>query len=419
MTTNTELSPLPRPLEDVTVLDITVALAGPYATLLLAGLGARVIKIEDPNAGDSCRTNSPYLGANGPTLARESDDDISISVLNRLRNKLGVSLNLKHPRSRAVFSDLVGKADVVVENFSRGTMDRLGAGYEAVRELNPRAVYCSITGFGAKGDSGSGKAMDAIIQALSGMMMTSGEEHDPPTRLGVPLADLTAPMFAVIGILAALHQARRTGKGQHVDVSMLGAMTSLVACEPFDALEACGVPSRTGQRAPRLAPFGVYKTADGYVSICAPTDKFAHQIFSVIGSPLLAEDSRFATRDERVRHSAELDTRIEHWTSSNATSRVLNELELAGVPVAEVRDPKIAVRDPQVVAREETVRLLHPKYGDVGEVYGTGIPIKFSGARTGFDQPPPSLGEHNQKVYGEILGYSAERIEELRTDGVI
>ncbi len=419
MTNTSEPTPRPRPLEDVTVLDLTVALAGPFATLLLAGLGARVIKVEDPSNGDSCRTNSPYLGATGAKLTRETEDDISISALNRLRNKLGISLNLKHPRSKDVFADLVASADILVENFSKGTLERLGAGYDSVRELNPRLVYCSITGFGTDGESGSAKAMDAIIQALSGMMMTSGEEHDPPTRLGVPLADLTTPIYAVIGILAALHQARRTGLGQHVDVSMLGAMTSLVACEHFDALAQCGVPSRTGQRATRLAPFGLYKTADGYVSICAPTDKFAHRVLDAIGAPELAGDPRFTTRDDRVRNFAELDAMIERWTSSRTLVSVLAQLEEAGVPAAEVRDPKVAVRDPRVTAREETVPLLHPQFGAVGEFYGTGVPMRFSGATTGFDQPPPSLGEHNQKVYGDILGYSIERIQELRSEGVI
>ncbi len=221
----------PRPLEGVTVLDMTGALAGPFATLLLAGLGARVIKIENPTAGDSCRSNPPYLGRNGATLTRQNEDDVSISALNRLRNKLGITLNLKNPEAREVFADLVKHADVLVENFSRGTLERLGAGYDRVREINPRMIYCSITGFGSAGDPGSGKAMDAIIQALSGVMMTSGKPAEPPVRVGVPFADMCAPLFGVIGVLAALHQSKSTGIGQHVDISMLGALTMMVACE--------------------------------------------------------------------------------------------------------------------------------------------------------------------------------------------
>ena len=410
---------LPRPLEGVTVLDMTVALAGPFATLLFAGLGARVIKVENPAGGDTCRSNAPYLGKNGATLTRENEDDISISALNRLRNKLSVTLNLKAPEAREVFGDLVNQADIVVENFSRGTLERLGAGYTYAREINPRIIYCSITGFGSAGNPGSGKAMDTIIQALSGVMLTSGEPNDPPVRVGVPFADLCAPLFGVIGVLAALHQVKSTGTGQHVDISMLGALTMMVACESYDILERCGVPLRTGQTVPRLAPFGIFPTRDGFVAVCAPTDLFAQSLFSAIGRPELATGDRFATRDQRVKNSDDLNVLIENFTSSMTTAEAIAKLDLAGVPSAEVRHPDAAMRDPQVIARRETVPLAHPKYGDVGDVYGMGMPIHFSAATAEFDRPAPSLGEHNEAVYGEILGYSPEKIEALRSRKVI
>jgi crotonobetainyl-CoA:carnitine CoA-transferase CaiB-like acyl-CoA transferase len=407
------------PLEDITVLDLTTALAGPFATLLLAGLGARVIKIEDPAGGDSSRTNAPYLGSEGGTLARQHEDDISVSALNRLRNKLGITLNLKHPQARAVYVDLVKTADVIVENFSRGALERLGVGYNFAQEVNPRIVYCSITGFGSAGETGPGKAMDAIIQALSGVMTTSGGPQDPPVRIGVPFADLTAPLFGVIGVLAAIHEAQRTGLGQHVDVSMLGVMTMMVAGEPFDLLERCGVPQRTGLTVPRLAPFGIYRTLSGFVAICAPTETFAHSLFQAIGRPELAADPRFAQRDARVVNVSEVDAIVEAFTCSRTSADVIAALEKAGVPAAEVRDPKDAVRDPRVVSRAETVPLAHPKFGVVEDVYGMGMPIKFSRAQAGFDQPPPALGEHNQAVYCDLLGYSGERFEELKAGRVI
>jgi crotonobetainyl-CoA:carnitine CoA-transferase CaiB-like acyl-CoA transferase len=408
------------PLEDLTVLDLTTALAGPFATLLFAGLGAKVIKIENPiGGGDSCRSNAPYLGSEGGTLARQHADDVSVSALNRLRNKLGVTLNLKHPEAREVFAGLVKRADVIVENFSRGTLDRLGAGYTFAQQVNPRIVYCSITGFGSEGDPGTGKAMDAIIQALSGVMLTSGGPGDPPVRIGVPFADLTAPLFGVIGVLAAIHQAQRTGLGQHVDVSMLGVMTMLVSGEPFDLLDRCGVPQRTGLTVPRLAPFGMYRTNDGFVAICAPTEAFAHALFQAIGQPELTSDARFAQRDGRVLHVAELDSILEAFTGSRTSAEVIAALDVWGVPAAEVRDPKDAVRDPRVVWRGETVPLAHPKYGRVEDVYGMGLPIKFSRAEAGFDEPPPELGGHNQAVYCGLLGYSEDRLEEMKTRGVI
>lgn len=408
------------PLEDLTILDLTTALAGPFATLLLAGLGAKVIKIENPiGGGDTCRSNAPYLGSEGATLARRHDDDISVSALNRLRNKQGVTLNLKHPQARNVYADLVKNADVIVENFSRGTLDRLGVGCPFAQEVNPRIVYCSITGFGSEGDPGTGKAMDAIIQALSGVMMTSGGPGDPPVRIGVPFADLTAPLFGVIGVLAAVHQAQRTGIGQHVDVSMLGVMTMMVSGEPFDLLERCGVPQRTGLTVPRLAPFGMYPTKDGYVSICAPTESFAHSLFQAIGRPDLSADARFAKRDDRVVNVSELDAIVEAFTCTRTNAEVVAALEKHGVPAAEVRYPDEAVRDPRVVSRGETVPLAHPKYGTVEDVYGMGMPIKFSRAQSGFDQPPPQLGEHNHSVYCGLLGYSEERLAELKTQRVI
>jgi len=406
------------PLEGITVLDLTTALAGPFATLILAGLGARVIKIENPAGGDTCRSNAPYLGSGGATLTREHDDDISVSALNRLRNKLGITLNLKHPEAHAVFADLVGVSDVIVENFSRGTLDRLGAGYAFAKEINPGVVYCSITGFGSAGE-GQAKAMDAIIQALSGAMMTSGGPGDPPVRVGVPFADLTAPLFGVIGVLAAILQARRTGVGQHVDVSMLGVMTMMVAGEPFDLLERCGVPQRTGLTVPRLAPFGVFRASDGYVSICAPTEVFAQGLFRAMGRADLADDPRFAKRDARVVNVAELDAMIGAFTSARSCEEIIALLDSQGVPAAKVREPGEAVRDPQVVARGETVPLAHPTYGNVSDVYGMGMPIHFSGAQAGFDQPPPGLGEHNEEVYSGILGYAPERLENLKQQRVI
>ncbi|MDM7996491.1 MAG: CaiB/BaiF CoA-transferase family protein [Acidobacteriota bacterium] len=410
---------LPKPLEDITVLDMTVALAGPFATLLLAGLGARVLKVENPAGGDNCRENAPYLGAEGASLMRRSADDISVSAINRLRNKLAITLNLKHPEARAVFADLVRKCDVLVENYSRGTLDRLGVGYRWLHEVNPRLVYCSITGFGSDDDSSPAKAMDTIIQAQSGMMYTSGEPEDPPIRVGIPMADLCAPMFGVIGVLAAIHQAQRTGIGQHIDVSMLGALTMMVSVEPFDLLERCGIPQRTGQTLPRLAPFGVYPTKDGFIALCAPTEAMARAFFEAAGHPEMALDEKFSTRNARVKNFQELNSFIEQFTRSLTSAEAVARLERAGAPAAEVRTPYTATRDPRVVQRGETVPLLHPRHGAVEDVYGMGMPFTFSGSNVGFDQPPPELGEHNDMVYGRILGYSSERIAELKSQKVI
>jgi len=412
-------TPKESPLADLTVLDLTVALAGPVATLLLAGLGARVIKIENPAGGDPSRENAPYFGLGGVKLVRDRADDISVTAFNRLRNKLGVTLNLKHSRAREVFSDLARKADLVVENFTPGTLDELGIGYDAVRRVNPRIVYGSISGFGSDAGPGSPKALDTVIQALSGVMYVSGRENDPPVRVGLTIADLTAALFGVIGALAAVHQARRTGIGQHVDVSMLGALTSLIAAEAYEAMEKCGEPVRTGPSVQRLAPFGIYPANDGHIAICAYTDIFAHRLFAVMGRADLVEDERFRTRDMRVRYYRELDALIAQWTNSETSAEAIAKLNSAGIPAAEVRDPKAAVHDPRVVARGETVPMIHPKYGTADGIHAMGLPIHFSDASAGFTEPPPALGEHNQRVYGEILGYDADRIAQLRAQGII
>jgi CoA:oxalate CoA-transferase len=256
---------------------------------------------------------------------------------------------------------------------------------------------------------------------LSGMMYLSGKPQDPPIRVGLTIADLTAAQFAVIGVLAALHHAQRTGAGQHVDISMLGVLTSLVASEAYEAMERCGAPIRTGQTVQRLAPFGVYPAKDGYVAICAYTDRMAHSLFAAMDRADLAADPWFQTRDARVEHSTQVDAVIGQWTQAQPASDIVQKLQQYSIPVAEVRDPKKAVRDPGVLARQETVPLSHPQYGRVAadDIYAMGLPIQFSESKAGFDQPPPALGEHNEAVYGGILGYSRERIEELQARGVI
>jgi crotonobetainyl-CoA:carnitine CoA-transferase CaiB-like acyl-CoA transferase len=401
------------PLSGITVLDLTTALAGPYATLLLGGLGARVIKIENPHrGGDSSRGNSPFLTAEGLSLTRSAPDDLSVSMMLRGRNKESMTLDLKSEEGRAVLRDLIAHADVLVENYSAGVTSRLGIDYESVRELNERLVYTSITGFGSHNDVG--KAMDTIVQALSGVMMTAGEPGDAPIRFGLPIGDLSAPMFAVIGTVAALLEVARTGRGQHVDVSMLGALTSLVACEPFDAFEELGLPTRTGDWVPRLAPFGTFAAQDGWFAVCGPTDAFAASVFRAIGRPELAEDPRFAGRDERVNHADELHGMIAEWGAQRTVADAVAALGSQGAPAAPVRTISDAVRDPLVHERGDIVRLEHPDYEVKEELYGSGMPIHFSRSSAELDGPAPRLGQHTDDILGDLLGYDAERIAALR-----
>ena len=408
------------PLEGKTVIDLTSALAGPYATLLMAGMGARIIKVENPGrGGDASRNNSPYVTADGLSVRRTSDDDMSVSMMLRGRGKESVTLDLKRPEGREVLLDLVRNADILVENYSSGVTKRLGIDYSVAREVNPRLVYTSISGFGATGDHGDRKAMDTIIQALSGVMLTAGEPGQPPVRFGLPVGDLVAPLFAVIGTLAAVLDQEKTGEGQHVDVSMLGALTSLVACEPFDALESIGFPLRTGDYVPRLAPFGTFQTSDGWFALCAPTDRFAAGVFGAIGRTDLLETDDFGTRDARVHNADRLHALIAGWAADKPLATVLEAFEAHGAPAAPVRTTADAVRDPQVVSRGEVVPLVHPKFGHFDGLYGAGLPVVFSRSEVDLNSPAPRLGEHNDAVLRDLLGYSPDRIGDLARTGVV
>lgn len=407
-----------RPLDGLTVIDLTTALAGPYSTLLLAGLGARVIKVENPaTGGDSARNNSPYLGPDGLQTHRRSEDDLSLSILSRARNKESITVDLKDPRGREVLLDLARRADIVVENYSAGVTERLGISYNDLREVNPRLIYTSISGFGS--DQAGGKAMDTIIQALSGVMMTAGEPGGNPVRFGLPVGDLVAPMFAVIGTLGAVIQRHSTQQGQHIDVSMLGSLTSLLAAEPFDAYEIIGLPTRTGDMVPRLAPFGTFAALDGWYALCAPTDKFAHGVVAAIGRPELATDPRFAGRDSRVQNADELHGMIRQWSQHLPLAEVLARLEAHGAPAAEVRSPAAALQDKRVLERGEVVRLKHPGSNTDSELVGPGVPFLMSGSDTALDKPAPRLGQHTHEVLSHLLGYPENKINDLKRSGVL
>jgi formyl-CoA transferase len=409
----------PKPLAGIRVLDLTVALAGPYCTLLLAGLGAEVIKIEAPKGGDIARFNPPFYGENGIHFGKMEEGDISLSILARARNKRSISLDLKAERGRAIFRELAGHVDVIVENMSDGTVERLGVDYETIRKINPGIIYCSITGLGRPSPYPGLKAMDITIQALSGVMDTTGYQDGPPLRFGLPISDLLVPLYGTIGIQAALRQREASGEGQHVVVSMLECLASLLPFEHFDVFQKRGFPCRTGNHHNRLAPFGVFKTKDGYVSIAAANDQWTGQIFEAMGRPELIEDPRFTTRGPRAVNADEVNALIEGWTGQHNTTDVIAELqEKRGVPCVTVRTALEVMEDPVLRKSGAILPLVHPDIGEI-EAAGSGIPIHMSASSVGLDRPAPKLGADNMDIYSGLLGLGEADIAQLRKSGII
>jgi crotonobetainyl-CoA:carnitine CoA-transferase CaiB-like acyl-CoA transferase len=410
---------LPKPLQGVRVLDLTVALSGPYGTLLLGGMGAEVIRVEAPGGSDIARTNPPFVGGQGFNFGARQDDEVSLSNLNRGRNKKSITLDLKSPAGRDILMRLAQECDVLVENMSEGTTAKLGVDYASVRKANPKIVYASIKAFGEPSPMPHLKGMDVIVQALSGIMEVTGEREGPPTRWGLPIADLVAPVFAVNGILAALIHRGRTGEGQRVEVSMLDCLASLVAEEHFDVMAAAGYPLRSGNFHDRLAPFGVYPTTDGSVAIVAFSPDWFRSLAEALGRPELADDPRYSNRGVRMKHAGDINALIVAWTRKRTSAQVVHELlEQRAIPCAPVRSPQEVLRDPVLHERGAIMKLSHPRLGDTDAV-GMGLPIRFSRTPSQFDEPAPELGSANDEVYGRLLRMTEAEIARLRSDKVI
>lgn len=408
-----------RPLQGIRVLDLTVALAGPYGSMMLGGMGAEVIRVEAPGGGDIARTNPPFVGDHGIHFGQREEHDVSLTILNRARNKKSITLDLKSEQGRELFMRLAEASDVVIENFSEGTTAKLGVDYEQVRLRNPRIVYASVKAMGEPSASPGLKGMDIIVQALSGLMEVTGYADGPPTRCGLPIADLVALMYAVNGILAALIHRGRTGEGQRVQVSMLDCLASWVAEEHFDVLGREGYPSRNGNFHDRLAPFGVYPTQDGHVAIVAFQPDWMRGLLESIGQPALLDDPRFSSRGPRMRNAGALNEIICGWTSRRSTAAVVSDLlDKRGVPCAPVRKPDEVLHDQRLHDSGALMTLSHPQAGPVDAV-GMGLPIRFSATPSQFDQPAMALGGANDEIYGGLLKLSPQELRALREAGIV
>jgi len=394
---------LSGPLAGLVVCDLTRALAGPYCTMMLADLGARVIKVETPDGGDDTRGWGP------PFLDGESAYFMSIN-----RNKESLTLNLKERAGQEVLWRLLGGSDVLVENFRPGTIGRLGFGYEAVHARLPRLVYCSISGFGQTGPYRERPAYDLIVQGMGGLMAITGEPDGNPMRVGVAVADICAGMFAAYGVLAALRARDRDGLGQWVDAAMLDGQVAWMTYMAANYFATDENPPRVGSAHTNLVPYQPFPTKDGFVTVAVGSEGLWQRLCRVLEAPL-ADDPRFATNAARVAHRRELLEALFPMFRRRTTAEWVARLGDAGVPAGPISRISDVMTDPQVLHREMVVEVRHPR---AGRMRVNGVPLKFSGTPGAVRTPPPVLGEHTAAVLRE-LGYSDAEAAALRGAGAV
>jgi CoA:oxalate CoA-transferase len=391
------------PLRGVRVLDLTRVLAGPYATMLLADLGAEVVKVEEPGVGDEARRVGPFL------------DGVSAYFVSINRGKRGLTLNLKVEAGCRLFLDLVRQADILVENYRPGVMGRLGLDYERLKAVQPRLVYAACSGFGQTGPYAHRGAYDLIVQGMGGIMSITGEPDGKPVRVGTSIGDIAAALFTTIGILAALAHARATGRGQLVDVGMLDCQVAILENAIVRHLATGEVPGPLGSRHPSIAPFEAFPAADGHVILAVGTkqwERFCH----AVDRPDLAAHPHFASNALRAEHVEELREILAPITRRKPVAAWVSEMEAIGVPCGPVNTVDQVIQDPQVKAREMLVEV---QDAAVGPIPVAGLPIKLSMTPGKVGGRAPCLGEHTEAVLTEWLSLPADTIARLRAEGIV
>lgn len=392
------------PLAGLKVIDLTQVLSGPFATMWLATMGAEVIKIENPKAQDVTREYGPFLGGQSayfPTVNH---------------NKKGITLNLKAPEGKALFQDLVRDADVVVENYRPGVMDRLGLGYAVLQQINPRLIYASISGYGTYGPYRDRPGYDVIAQGMSGLMYLTGQPDAPPTRVGSSIGDTTAGVNAVVAILAALYSRMQTGKGQQVETSLVDGLISLSTQDYIRYFAAGEVPRRMGNIYKAWAPYGTYQASDGYYNLGVGTDAHFRCFANAIGHSEMADDPCYATHADRVANRETLDRVINDWASDKTVAQICGRMVEYGVPAAPVNSIVEVSRDPHIAEARDMFPTLEQE--GLGQLRVTNLPVRFSESGLAPLQPAPAFGGDNEEVYA-ALGRTPEQIKALREQGVI
>ncbi len=397
----------PKILEGIKVLDLTNVLSGPFTTLHLALLGAEVIKVENPKGGDLARC----LGI-VPELNKRL---MGTSFIAQNCNKKSITLNTKSAEGKAIFLRMVKDADVVVENFRPGVMDRLGIGYKALSAINPKLIYCAISGFGQTGPDALKPAYDQIIQGLSGEMAVNGDERLNPLRAGFPVCDTVGGLNAAFAVMAALYHRERSGEGQYIDIALLDSIMPLMGWVAANLLIGKQQPVLMGNDNFTAAPSGTFRTMDGHINIAANKQEQWEAVCDVMGCPELKADPRFQERDTRKRNRKQLTPLLEAKLAGKSTAAWVDELNAKDVPSGEILDLEQALRQPQMIHREVLKSVPLDGFGEV-EVFG--LTAQFEKTPGTVETPPPTLGEHNAEIYSG-LGISEIEQLELKTKGVI
>ena len=392
-------------MDGVVVLDLSRVVSGPFATMLMADMGAKVIKVEMPGVGDDTRLFGPLIKGESPYFM----------TLNR--NKESITLNMKTEKGKEILWKLVRKADIVIENFRPGVLDRLGFGYENLKKANPKIVLGSISGFGQTGPYSNRAGYDILGQAMSGIMSVTGWPGGEPTRVNTALCDILSGLSLAVGVLGAYSNAVKTGVGQRVDVSLVDSGVATLCTINHIYLSTGVVPGLTGNRDGVLAPFASYTCKDGSLIIACGNDKLFGELCQLIGQPELAQDERFKTNEVRMAHNDELQETLEKWLADKTVEEAVDLFLKAGIPAGPINTIDKVVADPHIAgARDMFPHIHHPVLGDMQI---TGSHLKMSDTPTGVRKLPPALGEDNVPIYKDFLGLTLSEIEDLKDSGVI
>lgn len=405
-------------LSETVVLDLTRFFSGPQATLLLAGLGAEVIKIDDPKTGDPTASSPPYAGPEGISFSRQTQEDMGIAYLKRARGKKSVTLDLKSPEGKRVFMKMVERADVVIDNFSVGVAQRLGTDYERLQAANPNIIYCSLTGYGATGQDRSLKAYDLMVQAGVGLMSLTGHPDSTPVKAGSPLSDAISGVFAASGIIAALLHRHRTGQGQSIDVSMADCLFALMFDEPVDCYSELGLEHRQGNRIMRFSPFNSYRAKDGYIALGAASNAEWKTLLNAMEREDLLDDANMMDLGWRIAHNDEVDRIVSAWTQTRTKDEILELLNALKIPNSPVRTVAEVMSWQQLHEREMVQPLWNPLAQAPVSARGPGFPIKFSHTKAVYDTPAPRPGEHSRDILKRLGGLSDQEFDRLVSAGI-